>query len=71
MKLTNPNAVQIEILHAMANIETEEELHELKLTLSKFFARRAQKELDKLWNSGKFDQKRLDELRGKHLRIVL
>lgn len=71
MKLTNPNAVQIEILHAMANIETEEELHELKLTLSKFFARSAQKELDKLWNSGKFDQKRLDELRGKHLRIVL
>ena len=71
MKLTNPNAVQIEILHAMVNIETEEELHELKLTLSKFFARRAQKELDKLWNSGKFDQKRLDELRGKHLRIVL
>lgn len=68
MKLTNPNAAQIELLHAMASIETEEELHELKLALSKFFAQRAQKELDKLWDNGTLDQKRLNDLRHQHLR---
>lgn len=68
MRLTNPNAAQIEMLHAMASIETEEELYELKLALSKFFAQRAQKELDKLWEKGTLDQKELDKLRKQHLR---
>jgi len=68
MRLTNPNAAQLELLHAMASIETEEELHELKQTLSKFFALKAQKELDKLWKNGTLDQKKLDELRKQHLR---
>ena len=33
-----------------------------------FFAELAQKAIDKLWDEGKFDQAKLDELRGKHLR---
>lgn len=68
MKLTNPNAAQIEMLHAMASIETEEELYELKQALSKFFAHRAQKELDKFWENGTLDQQKLNELRKQHLR---
>jgi|L827metagenome_2_1110789.scaffolds.fasta_scaffold20693_3 hypothetical protein len=68
MKLTNPNAAQIELLHAMASIETEEDLYELKQTISKFFARKAQKELDKLWENGTLNQQKLDELRKQHLR---
>ena len=67
MKLTNPNAAQIELLHAMASIETEEDLYELKQTISKFFARKAQKELDKLWENGTLNQQKLDELRKQHL----
>lgn len=68
MKLTNPNAAQIELLHAMASIETEEDLYELKQIISKFFARKAQKELDKLWENGTLNQQKLDELRKQHLR---
>ncbi|MBR3488221.1 MAG: hypothetical protein IKH33_02780 [Bacteroidales bacterium] len=40
----------------------------LRLTLSLFFAERTQKAIDKLWNEGTFDQYKLDELRGQHLR---
>ena len=36
--------------------------------LSRFFAELAQRAIDKLWDEGKFDQAKLDELRGQHLR---
>ena len=68
MRITFSDAAQMELLHAIKNIQTEDELNELKLALSHFFARKAQKELDELWNSGVLDQNKLDELRKQHLR---
>lgn len=68
MKLTHPNAAQLEMLHAMSSINTEEELYELKLALSQFFARRAQKEIEELWDEGTLSQEKLNELRKQHLR---
>ena len=62
---------QLELMNAAANVTTKEDLDALKLTLSLFFAELAQKAIDKLWDEGKFDQAKLDELRGKHLRICL
>ena len=59
---------QLELMNAAANVTTKEDLDALKLTLSLFFAELAQKAIDKLWDEGKFDQAKLDELRGKHLR---
>ena len=35
---------------------------------SAFYAKQVEEEMDKLWESGQFDQKKLDELRGQHLR---
>ena len=57
------------LMNAAANVTTKEDLDALKLVLSLFFAELAQKAIDKLWNEGKFDQAKLDELRGQHLRI--
>lgn len=68
MNINRPNPAQLELLHAMASIETEEELHELKLALSQFFARRVQNEIEKLWDNGILNQEKLDELRKQHLR---
>lgn len=68
MNINRPNPAQLELLHAMASIETEEELRELKLALSQFFARRAQNEIEKLWDNGILNQEKLDELRKQHLR---
>ena len=59
---------QLELMNAAANVTTKEDLDALKLTLSLFFAELAQRGIDKLWDEGKFDQEKLDELRGKHLR---
>ena len=61
---------QLELMNAAANVTTKEDLDALKLTLSLFFAELAQKAIDKLWDEGEFDQAKLDELRGKHLRTL-
>ena len=59
---------QLELMNAAANVTTKEDLDALKLTLSLLFAELAQRAIDKLWDEGKFDQSKLDELRGQHLR---
>ena len=59
---------QLELMNAAANVTSQEDLDALRLTLSLFFAERAQKAIDKMWDEGTFDQKKLDELRGQHLR---
>ena len=59
---------QLELMNAAANVTTQEDLDALRLTLSLFFAERAQKAIDKMWDEGTFDQKKLDELRVQHLR---
>ena len=59
---------QLEVMNAVANIRSQEDLDALRLTLSLFFAERAQKAIDKMWEEGIFDQNKLGELRGQHLR---
>ncbi len=59
---------QLELLNAAANVTSQKDLDALRLTLSLFFAERAQQAIDKMWDEGTFDQKKLDELRGQHLR---
>ena len=59
---------QLEVMNAAANVTSQEDLDALRMTLSLFFAERAQRAIDKLWNEGKLSQAKLDELRGQHLR---
>jgi len=59
---------QLELMNAAANVNSQADLDALKLTLSRFFANLAQKGIDQMWDEGTFDQKKLDELRGQHLR---
>ena len=59
---------QLELMDAAANITSQEDLDALKLALSLFFANLAQQAIDRMWDEGTFDQAKLDELRGQHLR---
>ena len=59
---------QLEVMNAAANVTSQEDLDALRMTLSLFFAERAQRAIDKLWDEGKLSQAKLDELRGQHLR---
>ena len=59
---------QLELMDAAVNVNSEEDLAALKLAISLFFAQLAQQAIDKMWDDGTFDQAKLDELRGQHLR---
>ena len=59
---------QLELLNAAANVSTQADLDALRLTLSLFFAGRAQQAIEKMWDEGTFDQQKLDELREQNLR---
>ena len=62
------NKAQLEMLDIMAGIRSEEELGELKHVISEFYARRADEELDKLWQSGEWNEQTLKELGEAHYR---
>ena len=60
--------IKLEVLDAVSNVSSEEELNALKLALARFFATRARIAVDKLWDEGKLNQEVFDDLRHKHLR---
>jgi hypothetical protein len=68
MIMSYTEMAQLVLLNAAANVTSQDDLDALRLTLSLFFAERAQQAIDKMWDEGAFDQKKLDELRGQHLR---
>ena len=59
---------QLELMKAAANVTSQADLDALRLTLSLFFADLAQRAIDRMWDEGTFNQAKLDELRGQHLR---
>ena len=59
---------QIEVLNAMSYLRTDEELKDLKQALSNFFFERADKEMERLWEEGVWNEKTLEDLKTAHYR---
>lgn len=68
MERTVFNKAQLEMLDIMANIRSDEELDALKHVVSEFYARRADEEMEKLWQSGQWNEQTLKELGSAHYR---
>lgn len=68
MERTIFNKAQLEMLDIMAGIRTEEELNALKHAVSEFYAKRADEEMEKLWESGQWNEQMLKELGEAHYR---
>ena len=71
METTVFNPVQQHLLTMFAFDGSEERLKDVKEVLFKHFSQKMDQRLDELWDAGVLDQKRLDELRGMHLRTDL
>lgn len=56
------------MLDIMAGIRSEEELNALKHAVSEFYAKRADEEMEKLWNSGEWNEQTLKDLSEAHYR---
>lgn len=71
MSSTIFNPIQQHLLKMFAYDDNVERLTEIKELLTKYYAAKVSQRMNQLWDDGTLDQKRLDELRGKHLRTDL
>lgn len=62
------NDAQLQVLEMMSFVKTPEAWHHLQLALSEYFARQAQGELEKMWQSGELDAKKIESFRHLHER---
>ena len=71
MSSTVFNPIQQHLLKMFAYDDNVERLTEIKELLTRYYAEKVNQRMDQLWDDGTLDQKKLDELRGKHLRTEL
>lgn len=68
MQSTVFNNAQMELLDMMSFVDTPEMLAQLKQAISDFFARRAEEEIDQLWETGALDEQKVEDFRNLHER---
>ncbi len=59
---------KLELLDVVRNIKTESELNEFKNVIALFFAEKAQREIDALWDNGTIDEQTIEEWGKEHMR---
>ena len=71
MEATVFTPAQVYLLQLFERIKTEEELLEVKKLISDYFAKKMDSHLNKLWNEGILDLKRLDEINNMDLHQIV
>lgn len=59
---------QIHVLNMASHIKTERSLERLQDQLAKFLAQLVDQEMDELWESGAWNEQKLEELSHAHRR---
>lgn len=59
---------RLEVLSAVNGISSLSELNEFKNMIALFFAEKAQKAIDALWNEGKIDATTVENWGNEHMR---
>ena len=59
---------QLELMNALNSINSEAELNEFKDLVARFFAQRAQKEIDDLWDNGIINEDTIEQWGNEHMR---
>lgn len=62
------NPAQLELLSTMASLTTEADLIELKQAIARFFAERADREMERLWDDGTINEETLKSWEHEHMR---
>ncbi len=68
MLATALNPTQIHLLEMFSYAKTEEALNDIKKALFEYFADKAEAEMDKLWESGKWNNEINENILNEHLR---
>lgn len=59
---------QVHIFNLVSHIKSAVGLEQLRKQLAAFYAKQVDDEMDRLWESGQWDEMKLQELRGSHFR---
>ena len=62
------NPAQLHLLKMLSFAKSEEALEEIKKGLSAYFAKRAEEEMDKLWDEGLWKQEKNERILHEHIR---
>lgn len=59
---------QLGLMDALNNISTEAELNEFNDMVALFFAQKAQKAIDAMWDKGEIDENTINQWGNEHMR---
>ena len=59
---------QLELMNALNNINTEAELNEFKDLVARYFAMKAQRAIDALWDEGIINEETIEQWGAEHMR---
>jgi hypothetical protein len=68
MERTVFNPAQLHLLNMLSHIHTEKGLDRLKNQLEEFYAKQIDDEMDKLWETGEWNEQTLKDLKNCHFR---
>ncbi len=68
MEATVFNPAQLQLLEMLSYVKSKESLAELKQAISNHFANLAQKEIDRLWETGELNEEKVESFRNLHQR---
>lgn len=68
MHMSYSQMAQLELLDALNNINSEAELNEFKNVLAPYFANKAQKAIDALWDEGVINDETIEQWGQEHMR---
>ncbi|MBR5061901.1 MAG: hypothetical protein IKX24_07130 [Prevotella sp.] len=69
METISFSPAQVHVFNLVSHIKSDLGLEQLREQLATFYAKKVDEEMDCLWESGEWDEKKLKELRGSHFRI--
>ncbi len=62
------NNAQLHLVKLFSFIRTQSAFNELQSVLAQHYAKEIDRQMEELWNSGKMNAAKMDELRHTHLR---
>ena len=67
-KMSYSQLAQLELLNAVNSISSEAELNEFRDLVARYFAQKAQKAIDAMWDEGKINADTINQWGAEHMR---
>ncbi|MBQ8052112.1 MAG: hypothetical protein IJ197_11180 [Bacteroidaceae bacterium] len=61
---------QLELMNALNSINSEDELNEFRDLVAHYFAQKAQKAIDAMWDEGKITDETINQWGAEHMRTT-